>query len=110
MSGHAPSEISGRAALGVGFGFVLWLMSVSVAVFGFYKALEINLGNASAPIAQGQIPPAPRLQLSPGKALEALRAAEDARLHSYGTDPTGRVHVPIERAIDLFVERGGHVR
>jgi len=57
---------------------------------------------------QDTIPPAPRLQIHAVASWEAFREAESQRLTTYGwLDRTqGAVHVPIERAIDIVVERG----
>lgn len=53
-------------------------------------------------------PPEPRLQVTPATDLKKVRAEEDAALHSYAwIDPqSGLVRIPIDRAIDLLVERG----
>jgi hypothetical protein len=55
-----------------------------------------------------RIPPAPRLEIHTVGRWHTFREAEQARLDSYGwMDRTsGAVHIPIERAIDLVVERG----
>jgi len=56
--------------------------------------------------------PEPRLQLAPREDLAALRTREDAELNSYGwVDKTsGVVRIPIDRAMDLVLERGLPVR
>jgi hypothetical protein len=53
-------------------------------------------------------PPAPRLQAQPGVDLAAYRAREQQRLHSYRwvDRSTGVVSIPIERAMELVVQRG----
>lgn len=53
-------------------------------------------------------PPAPRLQSNPQADLRALRAAEDARLSSYGwvDRNKGVVHIPIEEAMRDIAIRG----
>ena len=53
-------------------------------------------------------PPAPRLQSDPFVELEELRLAEETRLTSYGWDEGSaeNAHIPIDRAMDLLVERG----
>lgn len=50
----------------------------------------------------------PRLQVSPAKDLQELRAMEERQLHSYRwVDPeAGIVSVPIERAMEILAERG----
>jgi hypothetical protein len=52
--------------------------------------------------------PEPRLQTIPAADLKRFRAEEDARLHSYGwiDRPHGIMHIPIERAMDLIMQRG----
>jgi hypothetical protein len=55
-----------------------------------------------------QLPPEPRLQISPQQDMRQMRAAEMAALHSYGwvDRQAGIVRIPIERAIELLAERG----
>jgi hypothetical protein len=51
-------------------------------------------------------PPAPRLQERPIADLDALRARENAQLDGYGwvDQAAGRVHIPIERAMELLAK------
>ena len=60
------------------------------------------------PATQSRVFPQPRLEVKPGASLAELRAAEDANLNSYGwIDRTrGTVRVPIDRAMQLLLERG----
>jgi hypothetical protein len=57
-------------------------------------------------------PPAPRLEVAPRAALDALRREEDALLQSYGwvDRSQGRVRIPIDRALELIEQRGLPVR
>jgi len=52
--------------------------------------------------------PEPHLQISPSTDLREFRAWEDAELNSYGwIDKTsGVVRIPIERAMDLVLQKG----
>jgi hypothetical protein len=52
--------------------------------------------------------PQPQLETRPGITLEAVRATEERRLHSYGwvDRNAGVAHIPIERAMQLLLERG----
>ena len=52
--------------------------------------------------------PGPRLQVSPAKDLQEMRAVEERRLHSYRWIDleAGIVSVPIERAMEILAERG----
>jgi hypothetical protein len=52
--------------------------------------------------------PQPRVQVQPGLDLGKLRANENARLDSYGwiDREAGVAHIPIDRAMQLVLERG----
>jgi hypothetical protein len=56
--------------------------------------------------------PEPRLQIAPREDLRELRSREEAELHSYAwVDKTnGVVRIPIDRAMNLLLERGLPVR
>ena len=55
-----------------------------------------------------ELPPAPRLQIAPSVDLAEYRQKESERLNSYGwvDRPAGKVHIPIEQAIDAVVRAG----
>lgn len=52
--------------------------------------------------------PQPRLEVRPTGELEKLRATEQKQLDSYGwiDRPAGIARIPIDRAMELLVERG----
>ena len=56
--------------------------------------------------------PEPRLQIAPQLDLAAMRAREETELHSYGwvDRQAGVVRLPIDRAMELMVQRGLPVR
>ncbi len=60
----------------------------------------------------GQTPVAPPLQVAPASDLQALRAREDKQLSSYGwvDKNAGIVHIPIEQAMDILLDKGFPVR
>lgn len=62
----------------------------------------------ASPLKADRLPPqGPLLQIRPQLDLAQLRAAEDRRLNSYGRDPiTKLAHVPIDRAMELALQRG----
>jgi hypothetical protein len=53
------------------------------------------------------VPPEPRLQVSPQADLQEYLQQQQEALTSYGwiSRPEGRVRIPIDRAMQLFVER-----
>ncbi|HEV3263716.1 MAG TPA: hypothetical protein VG013_43175, partial [Gemmataceae bacterium] len=52
--------------------------------------------------------PAPRLEVTPAVDLQAVRAAEEKELSTYGwvDQQKGVVRLPIDRAIDLLAQKG----
>ncbi len=56
--------------------------------------------------------PSPKLEEDERGQLDDIRTNEDRTLYSYGwvDEQAGTVHIPIERAMDLLVERGLPVR
>ncbi|HWI17279.1 MAG TPA: hypothetical protein VNT81_06010 [Vicinamibacterales bacterium] len=103
----------------IGYKFGLWLFVAMFISFGivygafwFFERQE-QAANAAAqkyPLSAGQRrePPAPNLQTQPFKDVYMLRQAEAAKLGAYGwVDKEGGVaHIPIDRAIDVMLERG----
>lgn len=65
-------------------------------------------GQADIPVAPGQEFPPPRLETRAGGDLADFRAAEEADLNSYGwiDRKAGTVRIPIDRAMQLILERG----
>ena len=103
----------------VGYKFALWLMVamlISVAiVYGTFWFFENRSQAADAvaqkyPLAVGQQrnPPVPNLQMQPFKDIYVLHEGEAQKLGSYGwIDKTGGVvRVPIDRAMELLLQRG----
>jgi len=76
----------------------------------FFNAAEPakTSGQANIPVTRAEEFPVPRLEVKPGASLAELRAAEDADLNSYGwiNRSTDTVRIPIDRAMQLIVERG----
>lgn len=76
-----------------------------------YRKAAVRRDPAPSPLAEAnerRLPPGPRLQDDPSRDMEALRAEEDARLSTYGWIDRGAGigRIPIDRAIDLILERG----
>jgi hypothetical protein len=93
-------------------GVVLLTMLGMASVFRYFGATQ-SLGAPASPFADARtLPPKPRLQVEPRVDLRELRAREEAKLHGYGwvDRNAGVVHIPIERAMDLVLEKGFPVR
>ncbi len=102
----------------VGYKFGLWLavsmVIGAVIVYGTFVWLE-RAGNArdevrTFPVAAGRVqePPSPHLQAQPFKDVYQLKTEQRSALHGYGwiDKATGVVHIPIERAMELTLQRG----
>jgi len=110
--GHETQDADIRPIVYTGIGLALTAVAVGFFVYGIFKYLG---GHAIATIQSNpmsvedqQIPPAPRLEEHPAIELQQLHASEDRMLSTYGwvDQKTGVVHIPIDRAMDLQLQRG----
>lgn len=111
--GHDTSDVSSRGVrlFGAGLAAVLILLGVLVGLlYAYLRRVEPAATLSPYPLAAERpaLPPEPRLQPNPRADLLELRAREDAQLSTYGwiDRPDGIVHIPIDRAMALTVERG----
>jgi hypothetical protein len=77
-------------------------------LFDYFSATQ-PLGPSASPFTDvRQLPPEPRLQVQPVVDLDRERKEQEDLLNSYGwTDrATGKVRIPIDRAMDLIIARG----
>jgi hypothetical protein len=98
--------------------FLAWLLVSAVLIHAglgvLYQLMidrAVEVGEQQYPLAAGQeqrLPPTPRLQQFPHNDLYQFRVGEESLLHNYGwmNKNTGVVHIPIEEAMRLTVERG----
>ena len=91
--------------------FSFWITRV---MFNYFADRETKSSPPAVPLVseKPELPPEPRLQVSPVRASKQIRAAEDNVLNSYGwvDQPAGLVRIPIDRAMKLLAERGLPVR
>jgi len=112
--GHERSDVAVKWV----FVFVLLFFLSGIAIHFLTDWQLLHLKKQASPADQwarsGQkqnrsMPPTnfPRLQISPPLDLKAFLAREGSDLNSYGwiNRTAGLVHIPIERAIDLLVEK-----
>jgi hypothetical protein len=96
-----------RFALGLFLTLVLsW--AASKWIFDYFGRVQ-NLGPTATPFEQARaLPPLPQLQVHPVQDLDRMREEQDQALDTYGWVDRSRgiVHIPIERAMDLVLERG----
>jgi hypothetical protein len=93
---------------------ILWSLGVIVGIvaivfamtIGFQKVLEQghSTGELPSPLAPARVlAPAPQLQVHPWEEVPDMRAHEDEVLNTSGKDAAGRMHVPIDKAMDAVV-------
>lgn len=110
---HETSDVNIRAIFGFAIGLTVASAVIAFAVwvlFQYFSARESQTTFTEYPLAtqESRQPPEPRLQTNPRQDLSDLRAREDQQLQSYGwvDKNAGVVRIPIERAMQLVVERG----
>jgi hypothetical protein len=110
---HETSDVNIRAIFGFGIGLTIASLIIAAGVWGlfqYFNTREARPVFTVYPLAvdQTSVPPEPRLQINPRQDMSDLRAREDQVLTSYGwvDKNAGTVRIPIERAMQLVVERG----
>lgn len=97
-------------------GLILWSLGIIVGTvaivfaltIGFQKLLEVGhpTGELPSPLAPARVlAPAPQLQVHPWEEVPDMRAHEAEVLNSSGKDAQGRMHIPINQAMDTVVSR-----
>ena len=120
---HAPAQGPGYETRDVNirgaYTFALTLFAVLVIVIfgmrGLFWHFESTqpLGPETTPFKSArELPPTPRLQVDPRQDLAHMKEQQQEILNSYGwaDQGTGKVHIPIDRAMDLLLQRGLPVR
>jgi hypothetical protein len=77
-------------------------------LFGYFNYTQ-PLGPGVTPFANSRtLPPEPRLQVHPVVDLDRMREEQNAMLNSYGwvDRATGKVRVPIDRAMEMLMQKG----
>jgi hypothetical protein len=92
--------------------FVLAVLSVCALLASRWLLRRFSAGKPQAQVhalaVEGELPPAPRLQTSVRGDIEAHQRLEEHLLTTYGwIDRDARVvRIPLERALELTLERG----
>src|SRR5262245_292677 len=125
---HETSDVNVRGIFGFGIGLAVGTGLVALLLFGAFSVMVERFNPEppanSSPLTRTRplIPesrehaestfPEPRLQPNAAEDLVKFREAEYHRLNSYGwvDQKAGIVHIPIERAKELALQRGLPVR
>ena len=111
---HETRDLSTRVV--VAFAALLLVAAVVIHLVVWWMYASMGRAHDSAytrqyplaPVGAPRQPPAPRLQTQPREELKRMRQEADRVLTGYGwADPnTGRVRLPIDRAMQLLLEQG----
>jgi hypothetical protein len=110
--GYEQRDVQARAIVWLFGGIAAAVIAAVVGLWFARQALQRAAEKrdpALSPLAGGPVsPPPPRLQSDPRADLQVFRAREDRVLSSYGwvNRERGVVRIPIDRAIELLIERG----
>src|SRR5262245_21375999 len=125
---HETSDVNVRGIFGFGIGLAVGTALVALLLFGAFSVMVERFNPPptanSSPLTRTRplVPesrehaesafPEPRLQPAAAEDLVKFREAEYRRLNSYGwvDQNAGTVHIPIERAKELALQRGLPVR
>jgi hypothetical protein len=112
-SGHETRDASIRAIVITGVALAIGAAIVCVIVYGIFQFLAEQpvttaRPNPMAETDRQQFPPVPRIEEHPAIELDQLHVEEDHILNTYGwvDKRAGVVRIPIDRAIELQLQRG----
>jgi hypothetical protein len=113
--GHETSDANIRGLIIFGVGLCCLVIAgflISKGVFHYFVGHQ-GLGPPTSPFENVRmLPPEPRLQVSAPQDLEQYKAAQGETLNSYAwvDQNAGVVRIPIDRAMDILVQKGLPVR
>ncbi len=107
-------DVNIAGVLQFGFWLAVCAIAVHLAIWGFFRLLEAQENRNENPVSPmvaaslKRTPPEPRLEPNPRAPRVKMRAEEEAVLARYGwvDKRAGVVRIPIDRAMELLVERG----
>jgi hypothetical protein len=115
VQGYEGSDTSVHSVALLAGAFIGLLIFGFIVGYGTFKILspEETVSGPAALVETGRVlPPAPRLQVDARKDLAAYQKEQQQTLETYGwmDQKAGVVRVPIDRAMDLLLEKGLPVR
>ena len=110
---YERKDVNAWAILWIGVAMIVAAVVIHTAVWWLFDAFdrrEALKGRPPATLVQAQRPavPEPRLQTDAPADLNVMRETEKNELESYGwiDQQKGVVRIPVERAMELLVQRG----
>ena len=106
--GFEGSDVNVFAVGKFAVALLLVILLSMLLLMGVFKYFQSQEGGVAVSADPAKVFPQPQLQTKPIQDLQAVRAAEDQVLNSYGwVDPQkGIVRIPIARAMELMAQRG----
>ena len=93
--------------IAVAFVFLILASLIGLGLlFRFFESIHFNRTSEAAPLVKlADLPPLPRVQVTPALDLEEVRAAEDQHLLTYRWLDQGKgvAQIPIDRAMAIWV-------
>jgi hypothetical protein len=112
-AGRELADVSASSMVRHAVYLVVVCVAVWLAMAGMFKLFMGRLSDRDAQVSSlarpaGEVPPGPRLLIDEPLNLQEFRAREAQSLEHYGLidKATGAVHLPIERAKELLLQRG----
>jgi hypothetical protein len=113
-AGRETQDVSIPAIVKFGIGLAISAVVIHVGVWGLFRVLDARAGKRETPVppmvaaSLKRTPAGPRLEPNPLAPRRAAQARDNAVLASYGwvDKGSGIARIPIERAMQLLVERG----
>lgn len=112
-AGHETQDANVRAIVISGIAFAAGIALALLLVLVMFRVLAshrpvLSSSNPLAETERQQFPPQPRIEEHPALELEQLRKHEESILSTYGwiDKKAGVVRIPIDRAIELQLQRG----
>jgi len=111
-AGHETRDARIAPIVLTGAGLALTVAIVGLVIYGVFQYLETHPATSvrTNPMSaeESQIPPAPRIEEHPAIEIQQLHAQENSILSTYGwmDKKAGVVRIPIDRAMELQLERG----
>ena len=116
-AGRELADVSISSLIHQGIYLAVVCVIVWFAMMGMFKLFMNRLAAGDAPVSSlarpaGQLPPEPRLLTNEPVNLQQFTAQETQKLQGYGyiDQAAGTVHMPIDRAKELLLQRGLPVR
>lgn len=109
---HESTDASGRSVVWAAVVIIMILALSGFFVFSLFIYFGGNryaiLSETQAMLEAERVPPPPHLHAQPGVGFQKLREEKEKLLYSYGwiNKENGIIHIPIEQAMNLLVEKG----